>query len=108
MAFSDSYVLEGKRHIIEVFLDKIINIKPQTLKFSGIATAIYAVLTAIEAVGLWFEKTWAKILVIVLVSISIPPEIFELIKGISLLKIAVFLVNVAVLWYLIKNFSKHE
>ena len=87
--FSDSYVLESKLSIIEWFIEKIIDIKPQTLKFSGIAMAIYAIVTAIEAVGLWYEKTWAKILVIGLVGISIPPEIFELLQGFTTIKLVV-------------------
>ncbi|MBF1990960.1 DUF2127 domain-containing protein [Fischerella thermalis] len=107
VAFSESYILEGKREVIEWLLEKIINIKPQTLKFSGIATAIYAVVTAIESIGLWYEKTWAKILVIGLVGVSIPPEIYELIKGVTILKVLVFMVNLAVLWYLIRHFYKH-
>ncbi|MBD6615289.1 DUF2127 domain-containing protein [Komarekiella sp. 'clone 1'] len=107
VAFSESYILEGKREVIEWLLEKIINIKPQTLKFSGIATAIYAVVTAIEAIGLWYEKTWAKILVIGLVGISIPPEIYELIKGVTIFKFLVFMVNLAVLSYLVRHFYKH-
>lgn len=103
---SESYVLEGKLEIIEGLLEKLININRQTLQFSGIVAGIYAVVTAIEAVGLWYEKTWAKILVIGLVGISVPPEIFELIKGVSLLKIVVFLVNITVLWYLLSHFYK--
>lgn len=107
VVFSESYILEGKREVIEWLLEKIINIKPQTLKFSGIATAIYAVVTAIEAIGLWYEKTWAKILVIGLVGISIPPEIYELIKGVTIFKFLVFIVNLAVLSYLVRHFYKH-
>jgi uncharacterized membrane protein (DUF2068 family) len=107
VVFSESYILEGKRKVIEWLLEKIINIKPQTLKFSGIATAIYAVVTAIEAIGLWYEKTWAKILVIGLVGISIPPEIYELIKGVTIFKFLVFIVNLAVLSYLVRHFYKH-
>ena len=104
---SQSYVLEGKLEIIEWLLEKVINIKSSTLKFSGIAAGIYALVTAIESVGLWYEKTWAKILVIGLVGISILPEIFELIQGLTVLKMLVFIVNIAVLWYLIRHFSKH-
>jgi uncharacterized membrane protein (DUF2068 family) len=104
---SQSYVLEGKLEIIEWLLEKVINIKSSTLKFSGIAAEIYALVTAIESVGLWYEKTWAKILVIGLVGISIPPEIFELIQGLTVLKMLVFIVNIAVLWYLIRHFHKH-
>ncbi|MDB9435347.1 DUF2127 domain-containing protein [Dolichospermum lemmermannii CS-548] len=84
---SQSYVLEGKLEIIEWLLEKVINIKSSTLKFSGMAAGIYALVTAIESVGLWYEKTWAKILVIGLVGISILPEIFELIQGLTVLKI---------------------
>ncbi|OBQ01425.1 hypothetical protein BMF77_01821 [Dolichospermum sp. UHCC 0315A] len=104
---SQSYVLEGKLEIIEWLLEKVINIKSSTLKFSGMAAGIYALVTAIESVGLWYEKTWAKILVIGLVGISILPEIFELIQGLTVLKMLVFIVNIAVLWYLFRHFSKH-
>ncbi|MEH1965269.1 DUF2127 domain-containing protein [Nostoc sp.] len=107
VTLSQSYVLEGKLEIIEWLLEKVINVKHSTLKFSGIAMGLYALVTAIESVGLWYEKTWAKILVIGLVGISIPPEIYELIKGLTILKLLVFLVNLAVLWYLSRNDYKH-
>lgn len=107
VAFSESYVLEGKLEMIEWLLEKILNIKRQTLQFSGIAAGVYAAVTAIEAVGLWYEQPWARILVLGLVGISIPVEILELIKGITLLKLVVFLVNVAVFWYLLRYFPKH-
>lgn len=55
--------------------------------FNGIASGIYAVITLVEALGLWYEKCWARILVLVLVGISMPAEIFELIKGITVLKL---------------------
>lgn len=105
--FADSYLLETKVKLIEFFLDKLLILKPKTLLFSGIATGLYAVLTAVEAVGLWYEKGWATILVLVLVGISIPPEIFELIQGVTFLKLAVFIANVAVFWYLLHHLPKH-
>lgn len=108
VAFAENYELEGKRQIIESFLEKIVNVKTSTLKFSGIAAAIYAGVTIVEAVGLWYEKVWAHILVIALVAISIPPEIFELIKGFSLIKVGVFIINIAVLGYLSYNFYKEH
>ena len=105
--FSESYVLEGKLAIIEWVLEKIINVKRQTLQLSGIAAGIYAVVTAIEGLGLWYQKTWAKLLVLGLVGISIPLEIFELIKGTTILKLVVFIVNVAVFWYLLRHFTNY-
>ncbi|MEH2041458.1 DUF2127 domain-containing protein [Nostoc sp.] len=106
-AFSKNYVLESKSIIIDWLLKKVVNLNPRTLAFSGIGTGIYAIVTAIEAVGLWYEKRWAHVLVLGLVGISIPPEIYELIQGISLIKIFVFLLNLAVFGYLFRNFPKH-
>ncbi|MCL1466056.1 DUF2127 domain-containing protein [Argonema galeatum] len=101
--FSQSYVLAGKIEAIKWLLEKILNFPPKTLKFSSLVAGSYSVVTAIEAIGLWYEKTWAKILVLVLVGISIPAEIFELIRGISLLKLVVFIINAAVFWYLLRH-----
>lgn len=101
--FSESCALEGKLDIIKWTLDKILNFNPKTLQFTSIAVGLYAILTAIEGIGLWYQKGWAKILVLVLVGISIPPEIFELFRRISLLKLAVFSVNLAVFWYLLRH-----
>ncbi|AFY32584.1 DUF2127 domain-containing protein [Calothrix sp. PCC 7507] len=106
--FSDNYVLEGKAKIIDWIVAKILNLNPKKLAFSGVATGIYAIVTAIEAAGLWYEKRWAHILVLVLVGISIPPEIYELIQGLSIVKLIVFLVNIGVFWYLFQNFPKHH
>jgi uncharacterized membrane protein (DUF2068 family) len=49
-------LLQSQLKIVKLFLEKFLSIKPNTLLFSGIAAALYAVLTAIEAVGLWYEK----------------------------------------------------
>lgn len=108
LLFSQSYTLKGKFEIIQWLVDKIINIKKQTLEFSGIVAGIYAVVTLIEAIGLWYEKSWAELLVLGLVGISILPEIFELIKTFNVLKIVVFLINLAVFWYLLNKFRKHR
>jgi uncharacterized membrane protein (DUF2068 family) len=105
--FSDSYLLESKVKIVEFLLDKILILKPKTLLFSGLAAGLYAALTAVEAVGLWYEKGWATILVLVLVGISIPPEIFELVQGVTVLKLGVFIANIAVFWYLLHHLPKH-
>jgi uncharacterized membrane protein (DUF2068 family) len=106
--FSESYILETKLTIIEWLINKILNISPEKLKFSGIAAGAYAIVTAIEAVGLWYEKSWATLLVLGLVGISIPPEIFELTKKITILKLIVFLVNIAVFWYLLRHFKNQK
>lgn len=103
---SESLTLSGKRGLIVWTLDQILNFDPKTLQFSGIAVGAYAVMTTIEAVGLWYQKAWARWWVLGMVGISFPPEIFELIRGFSLLKIIVLLLNIAIFVYLLRNPDK--
>jgi len=105
--FSDNYVLEGKAEIIEWVTEKLLNGR-RTLAFSGVGAFIYSIVTAIEAVGLWYEKRWAHILVVGLVALSIPPEIYGLLRGVTPMKLVMFFVNGAVLWYLVVNFPKNK
>ncbi|MBI4783809.1 MAG: DUF2127 domain-containing protein [Oscillatoriophycideae cyanobacterium NC_groundwater_1537_Pr4_S-0.65um_50_18] len=102
-AFSRSYALEGKAMLIEQILNRLLNVNPRTVEFSGITAGIYAGVTAIEAVGLWYQKTWAEFLVIGLTGIGIFPELFELSQGVSLLKLSVLVINVLVSLYFLRR-----
>ena len=76
VAFSESYLLEGKLNFVEAFVEaaigKLFTQKPNAIRYSGIVAGVYALVTAIEAIGLWYQKVWAEILVLVLVGASIP------------------------------------
>lgn len=106
--FSDNYVLEGNAEIIEWVMEKVLNSGRKTLAFSGIGGIIYSIVTGIEAVGLWYEKRWVHILVVGLVSFSMLPEIYELYRGITAIKLILFLVNIAMLSYLIRHFPRNQ
>lgn len=105
---SKTYLFGEKVIFLEWLLDKAINAPPRTLELTGLVTSLYAAVTAVEAIGLWYEKAWAELLVIGLVGISIPIEIFELIKGFTFIKFAIFFVNVLILVYLIYYFRKSK
>jgi uncharacterized membrane protein (DUF2068 family) len=105
--FAESYQIEGKSVLINWLLERVTNMSPKTLKLGGVGIGAYAVVTAVEAGGLWHEQRWAHVLVLGLVGISIPPEIYELFKGFSLLKFVVFVINVAAFTYLWRNFPQH-
>jgi uncharacterized membrane protein (DUF2068 family) len=102
----DDLTLEGKNGFIAWVLEKILNLNPKTLRLSGIAAGAYAAVTTIEAVGLWYQKKWANWLVLGLVSLSILPEVLELMKGFSALKFMVFLANVGIFIYLLQEVRK--
>ncbi|MGB7415376.1 MAG: DUF2127 domain-containing protein [Thermosynechococcaceae cyanobacterium] len=101
--FSDELALTAKQQLIHWGVEKLLGFKPSTLRFGGIVAAIYAAVSILEAAGLWLQKAWAKWLVLALVGLSIPPEIFELAKGFSGIKALVFLLNVAIFLYFLQE-----
>jgi uncharacterized membrane protein (DUF2068 family) len=104
--FSESLSLAGKEGMIAWIVERVISFQPGTLKFAAIAAAIYALVTAIEAIGLWYQRQWAEWLIIFSVAISIPPEIYELVQKVSLIKLAVFILNLVILAYLGRNLGE--
>jgi uncharacterized membrane protein (DUF2068 family) len=106
--FAETYTPETQIGFVDWGLDKVLKLDPRTLQFSGLATGIYGAVTAVEAIGLWQQKTWAHLMVIILVSLGIPPEIYELIREASFIKLLVFVINVGVLSYLIYTFPRQS
>lgn len=82
-------------------LDKLFTLQSHTLHVLGAVLLGYALLEGIEAVGLWLTKRWAEYLTFIATAILLPFEVYELTNRISVLKIIGFLVNLAVVVYLI-------
>jgi uncharacterized membrane protein (DUF2068 family) len=72
-----------------------------TLVKIGMVVGVYAVVEGIEAVGLWLQKRWAEYLTFIVTASLLPLEIYELAHKLSALKILAFVVNVAVVAYLL-------
>jgi uncharacterized membrane protein (DUF2068 family) len=104
--FAETYTPETQVGFVDWALDKVLHLDPRTLQFSGLATGLYGVVTAVEAIGLWQQKTWAHLMVIGLVGLGIFPEVYELAREATLLKLLVFVINAAVLGYLVFTFPK--
>ena len=82
-------------------LDKLFSLRSGTLREVGIALLAYGLLEGIEAVGLWYTKRWAEYLTFLATTILLPLEIYEIIHRASALKIIGFIVNLAVVIYLL-------
>jgi uncharacterized membrane protein (DUF2068 family) len=67
----------------------------------GLAATAYALLEATEGVGLWMGKRWAEYLTLVATSVLLPFEIWELSISVTTLKMIAFVINVAVVVYLL-------
>jgi uncharacterized membrane protein (DUF2068 family) len=74
---------------------------PQHLVTLGLVMTAYAVLEATEMVGLWFAKRWAEYLTFVATVALVPFEVYELANGVSVFKMVAFVINVAIVLYLL-------
>jgi uncharacterized membrane protein (DUF2068 family) len=81
--------------------DKLFTLRTTTLKAAGFALLAYALLEGIEAVGLWYARRWAEYLTFLVTTALLPLEIYEIIHKGTVLKVVGFLVNLAVVIYLL-------
>jgi uncharacterized membrane protein (DUF2068 family) len=82
-------------------LDKLFTLSKGTLVEAGIALLCYGALEGVEAVGLWYGKRWAEYLTFIATVVLLPFEIYELHERVSPLKLIGFVINLAVVIYLI-------
>ena len=83
------------------YFSRVFSYSPAHLIRLGLIVTAYAVLEAVEMVGLWRYRRWAEYLTSVAVAVFIPIEIWELSKGVSAFKVVAFVINVLVLVYLV-------
>jgi uncharacterized membrane protein (DUF2068 family) len=81
--------------------DRLFSLDRGTLDEVGIALIAYAVLEGSEAIGLWFAQRWAEYLTFLSTTVLLPLEIYEIVHEGTLLKVIGFLINLAVVVYLL-------
>ncbi len=74
---------------------------PERLTLVAIGLAAYALLELAEAVGLWTMQRWGEYLAVVATSVFLPWEIRELVRGLTVFHILLFVANVAAVVYLL-------
>ncbi len=102
-AFAEEYMTTGKREIIKVGLAQALSIPTTKMQLGAIVALIYAAVNGLEAIGLWHQKAWATILVVGIVGLTIPVEIYEILHKVSFVKVGVFAINVAMFVYLLRH-----
>lgn len=82
-------------------VEHLLTLNTTTFHLIGVAAAAYALLEGAEAYGLWFQRRWAEYLTFVATTLFLPYEIYELIDKITLFRVGAFVVNMAILLYLL-------
>jgi uncharacterized membrane protein (DUF2068 family) len=79
----------------------LFSLESGTLTRLGLIVSAYAIVEGAEAVGLWYQRRWAEYLTFVATAALLPLEVYEIVTKLSPLKIITFVLNVAVVVYLL-------
>lgn len=87
-------------HYSRIFLELVANLSSSRLWMVAGAAFLYASLRFIEAYGLWRQRAWAEWFAVLSGAIYIPFELYELIKGVSSLKLMTLAINLIIVAYI--------
>ncbi len=76
---------------------------PSSLAWIASGTLLYALLLLVESLGMMFRVFWAAWLAIGETAFFIPIEIYHLLRDFSPVVFIILVINVAVVWYLVKH-----
>ena len=93
--------LDPGNHFLNAALAKASNVSPEQITKIGLGSFLYAGLFLTEGTGLWLRKRWGEWLTVIITSSLIPVEIYEIHRHLSVLKLGVLALNVAIVGYLI-------
>ncbi len=82
-------------------IERGFTLESNSIRLVGAVFAVYALVEGIEAWGLWYQKRWAEYLTFLVTTSLLPLEIYELANRLTVFKLLAFVINVAVVAYLL-------
>ena len=76
---------------------------PSNVRWIASGTLLYGLLLLVESVGMMFRVFWAAWLAIGETAFFVPIEVYDLMRDFSVAVFIILLVNMAIVWYLVKN-----
>jgi uncharacterized membrane protein (DUF2068 family) len=82
-------------------LSRLLSVSPKQLEAASVGTFVYAALLLTEGTGLLLRKRWAEFFTIITTAGLIPLEVYEIIRHLTVAKVVVLLINIAIVLYLV-------
>jgi uncharacterized membrane protein (DUF2068 family) len=79
---------------------RVFNVTPKQLRELSAGTFIYAAVFLTEGTGLVTRRHWAEYMTLISTGLFIPLEAYEISRHFTIAKLAVTVVNFAIVWYL--------
>jgi uncharacterized membrane protein (DUF2068 family) len=93
--------INSDRRWAELFLDFADNITDARLWAAARIAFAYSLLRFTEAYGLWRARSWAEWVAFLSGTLLLPLEVRELMRGITLVRSALFIGNLAIVFYML-------
>jgi uncharacterized membrane protein (DUF2068 family) len=97
----------GNRYV-DWALGKLTSLDERKLKAISAGTFFYSALLLTEGIGLLLRKRWAEYFTVITTGSFIPLELYELARHVTVTKVVVLAINVAVVWYLVVVLRRHK
>ena len=99
--------LNADSRLIHALVLKVDALQPNSVRLAALVSLGYAGMLLVEGIGLWLEFSWAAYLTVVSTSLLLPFELYEVIEQVSLLRIGILLLNLAIVAYLVRQLKRH-
>ena len=81
---------------------------PEHIELLAAGAFCYAAVFATEGVGLWLGKRWGEYLTAAITTSFIPFEIWEIVRRVTVLRVALVISNIAIVIYLIWRLTRQH
>jgi uncharacterized membrane protein (DUF2068 family) len=82
-------------------LQRALTMSSTTISLIAALLAVYAVIQLVEGTGLWLAKRWGEYFAMVVTSLGLPYEIYDLTSKITATRVIFFVINLALVLYLV-------
>jgi uncharacterized membrane protein (DUF2068 family) len=93
--------LNPAHHYPQIFLRAMSHVTDAHLWLLAGLAALYAALRFVEAYGLWRGRRWAEWFAALSGGIYVPLEVYELVQRVTWVRVTAFLMNVAIVSYML-------
>ncbi|HET7014138.1 MAG TPA: DUF2127 domain-containing protein [Streptosporangiaceae bacterium] len=71
------------------------------LTLIAVGVALFAIVELVEGIGLWLSKRWGEYFAMIVTSLGLPYEIWDLTRSVTWTKLLLFAINLALVAYLV-------
>jgi uncharacterized membrane protein (DUF2068 family) len=100
--------VDPDNRLIHGLIAKLGLMNDRKLEELSFGSFFYAALLLTEGVGLWLKRRWAEYFTIITTCSLIPLELYEIGKRVTITRLVLLLLNVAIVWYLFVQLRKNH